>query len=594
MLSFGKRLWARHGKSILVLVRIAVSASILALIARSIDIGLAWRAASGARPEWLLAALLMQLASTTIAAWRWQCIMRNLDFGQSFAFYRDSYFKGMFFSQVLPTGIGGDAIRVLDVARRGFRKRDALAGIAIDRITGLGALLLLSLATHLIDPDLLPEQAYRTIVWLLAAGVLAFLGLAVARRFAGRRGDRVSHVLKRIADRVVQALARQRFVLAASSLLVPSFAMLAFLALGNALGLQYDLLTYFAIVPPALVLTTVPVSIAGWGVREGVLVGLFSLLGANDAVVLTMSLMYGIVLIAVSLPGLAVFLRGRRKLPPTPGAEAMAGMRAGEIEAMIAPRWRVRGLVACNAIALLLLASWRWPPARTWWDQADLFVFQAANALIAAGAGWAQFWALGNSRYADVPVGLVLLAVLAGGNAASAPHRVRQVLYAFLAALLLLLLVRAGPMAELVRAMDWQRASPTLEVAGALRLSEMFPDWVARWGLKDASGRSFPGDHASVLLLWALCVTAFRHGRRALFAWLLAALFMLPRLVSGAHWLSDAAVGGSFVALMAFGWCFCTPYAARACALMERFLTPVLLALGKLPGLDRVKLFSPA
>jgi hypothetical protein len=68
-----------------------------------------------------------------------------------------------------------------------------------------------------------------------------------------------------------------------------------------------------AIVPPALVLTVIPISIAGWGVREGALVGLFSLIGADRTVVLMMSVMYGILLILVSLPGLVVFLRGRRR-----------------------------------------------------------------------------------------------------------------------------------------------------------------------------------------------------------------------------------------------------------------------------------------
>jgi len=66
-------------------------------------------------------------------------------------------------------------------------------------------------------------------------------------------------------------------------------------------------------VPPALVLTVIPISIAGWGVREGALVGLFSLIGADRTIVLMMSVVYGILLILVSLPGLAVFLRGRRR-----------------------------------------------------------------------------------------------------------------------------------------------------------------------------------------------------------------------------------------------------------------------------------------
>ena len=98
------------------LARLAVSVLILAVILRSIDLRQASQVALRAAPEWLLLALLMQFCSTGVAAYRWQLIMRNLGFGQTFSFYWNSYFKGMFFNQGLPTSIGGDALRVLDVA----------------------------------------------------------------------------------------------------------------------------------------------------------------------------------------------------------------------------------------------------------------------------------------------------------------------------------------------------------------------------------------------------------------------------------------------------------------------------------------------
>jgi len=294
------------------LLRLAVSVVILAVVLRSIDLRQASRVALSAAPEWLLLALLTQFCSTAVAAYRWQLIMRNLGFGQSFAFYWNCYFKAMFFNQGLPTSIGGDALRVLDVARRGFRKRDVLVGVAIDRITGLGALLLLALIAHLVNPGLLPDAVYRPILALSAAGVAGFAGLHFLGRWAwlGRQ-PRLAFV-KTVSDRLQEAVSRQAFLVFASSLLVPLLAMLAFFATGLALGLRYDLLTYFAIVPPAIVLTVVPISIAGWGVREGVLVGLFALIGADRTAVLMMSLAYGILLILTSLPGLAVFLRGRR------------------------------------------------------------------------------------------------------------------------------------------------------------------------------------------------------------------------------------------------------------------------------------------
>ncbi|TBR15881.1 lysylphosphatidylglycerol synthase transmembrane domain-containing protein [Rugosibacter aromaticivorans] len=301
--------------AIRLLLRVLVTTSILVLIVRSINAQQAWRVMANAQADLLAAALVMQFASTAISAYRWQLIMRNLQFGQSFTFYWRSYFKGMFFNQGLPTSIGGDAIRVLDVARCGFRKRDALYGVAIDRIAGLGALILLTFVAYVFDSALLPLQVYRLMLLLTVLGLSGIASLLVLNRISWLNRYSQWAFVKAISDRLDLAFANNRFMLFILSILVPIFAMLGFYATGWALGLRYDLMTYFAIVPPALILTIIPASIAGWGVREGALVGLFSLIGADETIVLMMSLLYGITLIIVSIPGLIVFLQGRQRIP---------------------------------------------------------------------------------------------------------------------------------------------------------------------------------------------------------------------------------------------------------------------------------------
>ncbi|HQR59829.1 MAG TPA: lysylphosphatidylglycerol synthase transmembrane domain-containing protein [Methylophilaceae bacterium] len=306
---------ARAGSPFKIMLRAVVSLLVLALIARSVDPGHAWDVLQRARWDLLALALLMQFGSTAIAAYRWQLIMRNLKFGQTFSFYFRSYFKGMFFNQALPASIGGDAVRVLDMAGRGFRKRDALYGVMVDRVTGLGALISLSLLAYLVRPDLLPAKVYYAILAIFAAGAIGFSGLLLLSRTRWLDHNPRLALLKSISTRLPQAFSAHRLQLLVSSLLIPLFALLGFFATGWALGLRYDLTTYFAIVPPAIVLTIIPVSIAGWGVREGALVGLFSLIGANKTTVLMMSLLYGLALIVVSLPGLVIFLKGHQRRP---------------------------------------------------------------------------------------------------------------------------------------------------------------------------------------------------------------------------------------------------------------------------------------
>ena len=259
---------------------------------------------------------------------------------------------------------------------------------------------------------------------------------------------------------------------------------------------------------------------------------------------------------------------------------------------VIEARWRGTGLIVCHLIALVLLASWLWPPTRLLWDRIDAVVFHLLNAPLAGSPAWAHVCGVCNMRPVDLGFGLIMLCFLIAGNWIFPAAQVRQALYAFVAVLFLLLLIRVGFLNELVKAMHWQRASPSLTVDGAVRLTELFPAWARDWHMKDSSRRSFPGDHASVLLLWAIFVSFAARGWRRWLVWLLVVLFALPRLVSGAHWLSDVLVGGVFLGLVAVAWGFYTPYAAKACALMERLFTPILRRLGRLPGLRRFSLLS--
>ena len=300
--------------SIKLLIRLLVTVSIFVLILHSINVYEIWKILHQANLGFLIVAFFMQFGSTTVSAYRWQLIMHNMNFGQSFSFYWRSYFKAMFFNQGLPTSIGGDVLRVLDVAGHGFRKRDSLYGVMLDRIAGLAALMLLNLIAYVFNPNLLPVEIYYLTLLLVAVGLLGFLIITYAKRQPWLDAYPNLAIIKALSNRLNQAFSAHRILLLASSLLIPLLAMMGFFMTGWALGLRYDLMTYFVIVPPAILLTVIPVSLAGWGIREGALVALFSFIGADKATVLTMSILYGLTLIFVSLPGFLIYLGGRQRL----------------------------------------------------------------------------------------------------------------------------------------------------------------------------------------------------------------------------------------------------------------------------------------
>ncbi len=298
------------------LLRLAVTLLVFWLIFRAIDLEGVVQTITGAAPSLLLVALLFQLASTLLASWRWKLVMQRLGFGRDFTFYLRSYFKGTFFNQGLPTSVGGDALRVLDVARTGHRKRDAFYGVAVDRGLGLAGLLVFNLLAHLLAPELLPRQAFIAINALVLLGLAGFSATWFLHRLHVLERWVPTRVLLRISQRLATVLSSRRDlgVQLGLSLLIHLLALLAIYYIGRSVGLEFSLITYMVIVPPVILLTLVPVSLAGWGVREGGMIGLFALIGADQTLVLSMSILYGVTLIVSSLPGLYAYLTGKHHL----------------------------------------------------------------------------------------------------------------------------------------------------------------------------------------------------------------------------------------------------------------------------------------
>ena len=254
-------------------------------------------------------------------------------------------------------------------------------------------------------------------------------------------------------------------------------------------------------------------------------------------------------------------------------------------------QWRPKSIIACHVVSLLLLASWLWHPTRELWNALDVALFHLLNDPVHGGGWWATIWAIGSMRPVDMGVALVLLLVMVTGNLVLPRQQVRPALVAFVVLLLIMLPIRVL-FTDLVEAMDWQRPSASLVVEGSARLTEMFPAWEERWDLKDSASRSFPGDHASVLLLWGVFMTLIAHNWRLLLVWGVVLIGILPRLVAGAHWGSDALVGSSILVLLGLAWGYFTPALYRATTWVERVSAPLRAHLRRLPLIGRLALLE--
>ncbi|KTC35037.1 phosphoesterase, partial [Pseudomonas sp. ABAC21] len=219
-------------------------------------------------------------------------------------------------------------------------------------------------------------------------------------------------------------------------------------------------------------------------------------------------------------------------------------------------KWNLRRWALCNLLAIGLLCFWLWPTGQMLCVFFDEWLFHLLNDPLATSATWLHVWAVASLRPFDAVVGLILLALLVRGDWVFKAVQVRQAFFGFLGILLLLLFIRM-----------------------------LFSKLAV---LKDRSSQSFPGDHASVLLIWGMFMTVFaRSIGQVLVIWGLALLFMMPRLVAGAHWGQDDYIGGVLLALLALGWGYYTPFAAKVSGALLRVTAPIFGLLGKLPVIGR-------
>ncbi len=298
------------------LIKLLIALALLAFLFREADPQRAWHTITAATPWMVGAALAMQVLSQLTAALRWKLIMDRLGFGHPTGFYVQSYFKGALFNQVLPTSIGGDAYRIAEVHAHSAPLKEAFYAIFIDRIVGLVGLLLLNgLALWWAPSALLPAVLLYGLVSVTLAALAGFALLLWLHRITplyrwkptrlfAELSERFHHVYRRPRDMALQI---------GLSLLTHLLAMFAIFGLGHAVGINQPIGIYLALTPPAILLTILPISFAGWGVREGALIGLFMLVGAEKAQVLAMSVLYGMILVLAALPGVFFYVKSKHR-----------------------------------------------------------------------------------------------------------------------------------------------------------------------------------------------------------------------------------------------------------------------------------------
>lgn len=303
--------------------RAVVSVGLLAFVLSQLDYRTLGSRLSSGRWGMFVAAVVVVLVALVLGGVRWHVFLTVAGIERARLEAVRAYLIGAFTTNFLPSQVGGDVTRAWIVSGPGTRTR-ALSTVLIDRATLLGCHVVVGWVVYAIRPG--PVPGSLVVALGAASATLAFVGIgAAALVFGGSRlGRRLPARLDGLARSARDAL---RECLDGSVLARTTFLGLAFQALillhvwllARSIGIHVALSVLAVAFPPVLILSALPISIAGFGVRES---GFVLLLGRADVSVsdaTLFSLMTAGAYALATLPGAALLLQRKQ----TNSAEAM-------------------------------------------------------------------------------------------------------------------------------------------------------------------------------------------------------------------------------------------------------------------------------
>jgi glycosyltransferase 2 family protein len=330
----GRLLWA---------IRIGLSVSLVGWIIHRSSLAEVLEALRSADLRLVAAAFALNVVGWAISVSRWRVLLGAIALRVAHFRLLQSYLSGIFFNNLLPSTVGGDALRMYDSWRWGAGRAEAVTVIVVDRLMGILALLFFALAALLLAPHIVDELPMLP-VWL-GLGALAIMGAAAVallplrgfRSLAASWALRLPGFVRRPVTKFSTALQAYRDgrqavgVALGLSVLLQLNVILHFYLIARALALPVGFLALFLIIPLSLAVMAIPLSVNAIGIRENIFALFLSFYGVGISEALAFAwVSFGLILLQGVIGGIVYGLRRdggvSRTLPPV---EVAAGMGPG-------------------------------------------------------------------------------------------------------------------------------------------------------------------------------------------------------------------------------------------------------------------------
>jgi glycosyltransferase 2 family protein len=318
-------------RPLFIAIQLAVSGGLLAYLLWLVDLERTGELIVASDPAWVLASLAIFVVTTWGLSWRWQILLASKGILEPLGWLTKLYFVSYAVGQVLPTSVGGDAVRIVDHARRRPEARgEVAAAVVIDRVVGAAATLVLVAVGLAVAVGRYGDIGLY--IWVELASVAA-LALSVALLFSRRAGDKLMERVFPLGRRVRLERPLRTLYLAmhgyrhrprtlaialVATIVVQLPRFVAIWMCGKAVGVDLSPVPYLVLGPLLVLVSMVPFTINGLGVREAFFVAFLARFDVSYDAAFATGLLYYVVTVLTSLPGGFILLW--RSLRPAPAA----------------------------------------------------------------------------------------------------------------------------------------------------------------------------------------------------------------------------------------------------------------------------------
>jgi glycosyltransferase 2 family protein len=293
-------------RSLLLLSKAATSILLLYFSLRWVNVGVLAERFSRFEPGWAALGFLLLMSQIALLAARWREIAKVCGTMLAFNSAFQITFMAAFFNQVLPSTVGGDAVRIWLLARKGAGWASATYSVLADRVVGLVVLAFIVIACLPFTFTLVHDSIARLLVigfGTVAGAVLVVLTGVQFRQFFNRwmLTRHLSSALYSIA--AVCRSRRSATIVLSCSVAVHLLTVTAAWCCVKAVTAPISFAQVLFIIPPVVLISSMPISIAGWGVRESSMIIAFAYAGLSQSDGLSVSILLGALSFVVGVVG---------------------------------------------------------------------------------------------------------------------------------------------------------------------------------------------------------------------------------------------------------------------------------------------------